>query len=168
MRFPRPDFHRLTSLIRTTHHGRVWSWTFSSIINNNGYPSTTSLKIIICSHTLHGSMTSLYISKSWSIVFIIVTLLLSHISGHIIHQFLTFSLIFFFNFFFLLLISQLNVILSLTFLPFLSFHLPTTNYLNITFPQSFYLPLFLAFSYSPSYYKFTILNFILYIVFPHT
>ena len=31
--FPHPDFHRLTLLIRTTHHGRVWSWTFSSIIN---------------------------------------------------------------------------------------------------------------------------------------
>ena len=26
--FPRPDFHGLTLLIRTTHHGRVWSWTF--------------------------------------------------------------------------------------------------------------------------------------------
>ena len=32
-RFPHPDFHGLRSLIRTTHHGRVWSRTFSSIIN---------------------------------------------------------------------------------------------------------------------------------------
>ena len=32
-RFPRPDFHGLTLLIRTTHHGRVWSWTFSGIIS---------------------------------------------------------------------------------------------------------------------------------------
>ena len=30
--FPHPDFHRLTLLIRTTHHERVWNWTFSSII----------------------------------------------------------------------------------------------------------------------------------------
>ena len=27
-RFPCPDFHRLLSLIRTTHYGRVWSWNF--------------------------------------------------------------------------------------------------------------------------------------------
>ena len=33
MRFPRPDFHGPLSLIRTTHYGRVWSWTFSSIIS---------------------------------------------------------------------------------------------------------------------------------------
>ena len=32
-RFAYPDFHGLTLLIRTTHHGRVWSWTFSSIIS---------------------------------------------------------------------------------------------------------------------------------------
>ena len=31
--FPRPDFHGLKSRIRTTHHGRVCSWTFSSIIS---------------------------------------------------------------------------------------------------------------------------------------
>ena len=28
MRFPRPDFHGLLSLIRTTHYRRVWSWNF--------------------------------------------------------------------------------------------------------------------------------------------
>ena len=32
-RFPRPGFLRLMSLIRRTHRGRVWSWTFSSIIS---------------------------------------------------------------------------------------------------------------------------------------
>ena len=32
-RFTRPNFHGLMSLIRTTHHGWVWSWTFSSIIS---------------------------------------------------------------------------------------------------------------------------------------
>ena len=32
-RFPRPDFLGQMSLIRTTHHGWVWSWNFSSIIS---------------------------------------------------------------------------------------------------------------------------------------
>ena len=68
-----------------------------------------------------------------------------HISSHI-SLLLLFSLFFFF---FLLLISQLNVILSLAFPLLLSFHLPTTIYLNITFPQSFYLPLSLAFLIPP-------------------
>ena len=31
--FPCPDFHGLTLGIRTTYHGRVWSWDFSSIIS---------------------------------------------------------------------------------------------------------------------------------------
>ena len=41
--------------------------------------------------------TNIYISKNWSITFIIDMLLLSHIKSHIIHLFLTFSPIFFFN-----------------------------------------------------------------------
>ena len=41
--------------------------------------------------------TNIYISKNWSITFIIDMLLLSHINSHIIHLFLTFSPIFFFN-----------------------------------------------------------------------
>ena len=45
MRFSRPDFHGLTSLIRTTHHGRVWSWTFSSIITFE-FPSHFILSLI--------------------------------------------------------------------------------------------------------------------------
>ena len=32
-RFSRIDFHRLLSLIRMTHYGRVWSLTSSDIIN---------------------------------------------------------------------------------------------------------------------------------------
>ena len=32
-RFPHPDFLRLMSLIKMTHHGRVWIWNFSSIIS---------------------------------------------------------------------------------------------------------------------------------------
>ena len=31
--FPCPDFHGLKLLVRTTHHGRVWSCSFSSIIS---------------------------------------------------------------------------------------------------------------------------------------
>ena len=32
-RFPRPDFHRPLSLIKTTPYGQVWSWNFSCIIS---------------------------------------------------------------------------------------------------------------------------------------
>ena len=47
-RFPRPDFHGLTSLIRTTHHGRVWSWNFSSIISNIMLLRGSSDLVICC------------------------------------------------------------------------------------------------------------------------
>jgi len=88
-----------------------------------------------------------------NIAFIIVTLLLSHISSHIIHLFSTF----FFNFFFFpLLISQLIVIVS-----------PTYCY-TFSFPNSFYLPYFWLFLFPSSYYEFTVLSLILYIVFPLT
>ena len=102
----------------------------------------------------------LYLSKSWSISFLVTMFLLSHI----IHLFSIFSLIF--NFFFL--IFQLFVILFLTFLLSFTFSSPTTNYLNITFPLSLYFPLFLFFLFSSSYYKFTILFSILLMVFSHT
>ena len=75
--------------------------------------------------------------------------------------------LFFNSFFFFLLISHLNVILPPIFLLPFTFHLPTTTYLNITFPQFLHLSLFWLFLFPSSYYKFTILYFILYIVF-HT
>ena len=106
----------------------------------------------------------IYIHKRRSVSFILATLLLSHINDHVIHSFSTFFLVFLIIFF--LLISQLIVILSLTFLLLFTFSsLSTTIYLNIAFPLSLY---FLAFLIHSSYYKFTILFSILFIVFSHT
>ena len=45
-RFPRPDFHGLTLLIRTTHHGQVWSWTFSSIISIKNVSKSVQGKVL--------------------------------------------------------------------------------------------------------------------------
>ena len=105
----------------------------------------------------------IYISKSWSIAFIVVTLQLSRISINVI---ILFSCQFSYNFFnshlFFLIFT-----LSLTFLILLPFHLSTTLYLNITIYLFFHLPLFCLFLFTLSYYKFVILCSILCIVFPH-
>ena len=102
----------------------------------------------------------LYISKSWSVVFIVPMLQLSHISIHVIIIFsFQFSYNFFNNFF-------LNIYTFFNQSPSLTFHLSTTLYLNITIHLSFHLPLFCLFLFTTSYYKFVIISSIFWIVFP--
>ena len=86
---------------------------------------------------------------NYTLYIIVATTLLSHISGHIIHQFLTFSLSFFFFKLIFLLISQLNVIFSSTFphpFTFSSPHYYLSHYHFSSFPLSFFI---FSFSYSP-------------------
>ena len=109
----------------------------------------------------------LYISKSWSILFIITTLLLSHISGHIIHQFSTFSLLFLTLFFHINFPTYCYTFsnFSPSFYLFIS---PLLSTLISLFLYPFIFLYFWLFLFPYSYYKFTILSLILYIVFLHT
>ena len=66
----------------------------------------------------------------WNIVFIIATLLLRQISGHIIHIFQSFLPYFLFFFF---INSYLTIAFPLTFSP--PFHFSTTLNLNVIYPQ---------------------------------
>ena len=111
----------------------------------------------------------LYISKSWSVAFIVVMFQLSHISIHVIIILLfNFPIIFFLTFTHFLknIYTFFNIFISLTFssphypfispLPFtLLFYLPTTLYLNITLRLSLHLPFFFCpFLFTTFYYKF--------------
>ena len=131
-----------------------------------------------------------YISKSWSVTFIVATLQLSYISVHIIIIFLSnFPIIFFLTFtlflkkyifslsptsfypylFIFPLSTTLYInILFISPLPFtLPFHLPTTLYINIILHLPFFFFFFCPFLFTTSYYKFVILSSIFYNLFPH-
>ena len=127
---------------------------------------------------VHYNFIYLYISKSWSIEFIVATLQLSHISIHVIIFFLLFltnSSIIVFNIFFLIFtllqpfslpyrfISPLLQSFSLPYL-FIS-PLPSTFISFFLFPFIFLY--FCLFLFTPSYYKFVTIYSILCIVFPH-
>ena len=105
----------------------------------------------------------LYISKSWSVAFIVVMFQLSHISIHVIIILLfNFPIIFFFNIYsffkkYLHFLQHFYIpYLFISPLPFtLLFHLPTTLYLNITLRFSLHLPFFFCpFLFTTFYYKF--------------
>ena len=105
---------------------------------------------------VHTSL-SIYISKSWSVAFIVVMFQLSHISIHVIIILLfNFPIIFFniYSFFLKNIYTFFNISISLTFsspqYPLL-FHLPTTLYLNITLYLSLHLPFFFLFFFVLSY-----------------
>ena len=96
-----------------------------------------------CKHLMDSWLMSSY--QLLTIQVIVATLLFSHINGHIIHIFPTFSLSFLIIF--LLLISHLTITIPPTFPQLLSFYLSTTLYLNLTIPSppSFsYLPFILS------------------------
>ena len=86
---------------------------------------------------------------------------LNHISAHIIIFFISNFPISFFNIYFF------NIYTSPTFFPPLHFHLPTTLYINIILPLSLHLPFFCPFLFTPSYYKFITISYILCIDFLH-
>ena len=118
----------------------------------------------------------IYISKNWSVAFIVALLQLSHISLYIIIFFLSnfpiivFNIYFFNIFTFSTFLPSLPFHLSTTspaFLPPLPFHLPTTLYINIILPFFLHLPLFLSFLIRTLYYKFVTISSILFIVLPH-
>ena len=71
----------------------------------------------------------------------------------------------FLSFFKHLLFKKKIFTLTLTFLPPLPFHLPTTIYFNITLHLSFHLLLFCLFLFTLFYYKFVILFHSLHIFF---
>ena len=111
----------------------------------------------------------LYIFKSWSITFIVTILLLSHISGHIIHLFSLFKFLFFL-FFFLNSSSPISPHLLLHFL----LHFPSLftflspHYSLLYRYTSFILLFFLYFDSSYFYfilYKFDIISLIQFIFF---
>ena len=120
------------------------------------------------------SLLYLYISKSWTIVFIIVTLQLSYIS--VIISFLSNFPIIVFNIFFLiftllqpfsfpyLFISPL--LLQPFSLPYL-FISPLPFKLISFFLYPFIFLYFCLFLFTPSYYKFVDISSILCVVFPH-
>ena len=104
------------------------------------------IKACMCSLSdmtyLIGHVIYLYISKSLSTVFIIITLLLNHINSHIIHPFSIFYL-----FFFLINLLTYCYTFSNFSPPFYIFMISSPhNYLfNITYLLSLYLPLFFVF-----------------------
>ena len=109
----------------------------------------------------------IYISKSWSITFIVATLLLRHISSHVTHLLPTLSLSLSQLFFFLLIFLTYCYTFSNIFPSLLPFHFPTTNYLISLFFYPFNFLYFWLFLFSSSYYKFPILSHIRCIVFSH-
>ena len=104
----------------------------------------------------------LYISKSWSVAFVVATLQLSHISIHLIIIFLSNFPIIVFNIYIFFNIYTFSNLLT----P-LPFHLSTTLYINIIIPLSLHLPLFCLFWFIQFYYKFVTIPSILCIVFSH-
>ena len=91
----------------------------------------------------------IYIYISLSVIFIVATLLLSHINGHMVHLFPTISLLF------------LNLLLLINYVSYcytsynlspslLHFYLRTTFNLNITLPLSTTLPFYFGSSYPHS------------------
>ena len=84
----------------------------------------------------------IYISKNWNIIFIIITLRLSHISGHIVQLFLAFSL-FFLIIFLLINLSPYNYHSS-NISQFLLFYLSTTLYISLTIHPSLHIPFILT------------------------
>ena len=102
----------------------------------------------------------LYISKSWSVVFIVTTLQLSHVSINVIIFFLS-------NFpIFLTFIFLIFTLLQPFFLPYLFISsLPSTLISFFLFPFIFIY--FCLFLFTHSYYIFVTISSILYIVFPY-
>ena len=85
-----------------------------------------------------------YLSKNWSVKFIVTTLLLNHISSHITYLFSIIFLLFFDSFYLFINVVVYGYIFS-NFPPsLLPFHLPTTININITFPLSLHLPFILT------------------------
>ena len=119
-------------------------------IQKEGWTHTRKFLYI---HTWHNHMRmpmSLYISKSWNVVFIVTTLQLNHISIHIIIIFFSnFPIIFFLTF---TLFFKKMFTLSLNFLSPLHFHLLTTLYLNITFHLLTTLPTIFYLTFSSPHY----------------
>ena len=109
-------------------------------------------------------MSNLYISKSWSVAFIVSTLQLSHISVHLIIIFFPNFPIIVFNIYFLF---YFNIYTFSNLSPPLHFLLPTTLYINIILLLSLHLPLVCLFSFTLSYYKFVTIYSILCMVFFH-
>ena len=107
------------------------------------------------------------ISKSGSVVFIVATLLLNYINGHIIYLFPTNSLLVLTLF--LLISSFLTYCYTFSNLSpsLLPFHLPTTIYLNTILLYHFIFLYFWIFLFPFLYYKFTILS-LFYAHFFHT
>ena len=117
----------------------------------------------------------LYISKSWSVVFIVTTLQLSHVSINVIIFFLSnFPIFLTFIFLIFTLLQPFSplyhfifpLLLQSFFLPSLFIStLPSTLISFFLFPFIFLY--FCLFLFTPSYYKFFIISSILCIVFPH-
>ena len=91
------------------HFSFVIVWDKNMVVER-GISDVKALTSSIFHNPKHIYIYIYILSKNWNVSFIVTTLILSHISGHIIHPFSTFSLSLF------LLISQLNVIYSFTFL----------------------------------------------------
>ena len=104
----------------------------------------------------------IYISKSWSVTFIVATLQLSHISVHVIIFYLFNFPIIVFNINFFIIFTLLQP-LSLPYL-FIS---PLPSTLISFFLFSFIFLYFCLFLFTTSYYKFVTNSSILCIVFPH-
>ena len=122
------------------------------------------------------SLLYLYISKSWTIVFIAVTLQLSHISVYVVIFFLSNFPIIVFNIFFLIFTPLQPFSFPYLFIsPLLlqPFSLPYLFISSLPFKLiSFFLYPFIflyfcLFLFTPSYYKFVTISSILCVVFPH-
>ena len=102
-----------------------------------------------------------YISKSWSVVFIITAFQLSHVGVHLIIIFISNFPIIVFNIYFFKNLHFFQPSPSLTFssLSYL--------YINIILSLSLHHPLFCLFLFTPFYYKFVTIHSILCIFFSH-
>ena len=90
---------------------------------------------------------NLYISKSWSVAFIIAMFLLSHVSDHITYIFSIISLLFFYSFYLFINFVVYGYIFSNFSSSVLPFHFPTTININITLPLSLLSSFYFDYSY---------------------
>ena len=95
--------------------------------------------LVSCQHKINKYIyIYIYKNKNWNVIFIVITLLLSYISSHIIHLFSTISLLYFT----LLLLNFVSCCYTFSnlFLTLLPFHFSTTLNINVTLLLSLHLP----------------------------